>query len=236
MKTTSKTLVTIFIALLSISTQAQESLNKSKEFGLFAETKLNTYSSANSYSAFGLQYRKESKPNKFYRSQVMYQQKSNEYRSNDFRIEGDSLREVLYSSKNKGLFVGFGIEQQRHFYKKLHLYASLDARLGYGYSAHYKSMRSTRIDTSVNVFFANSNINYSKPEKISNMTTSRYSLDILPSIGSKLIFDKLILGFETGFNVSNAYQTQKNPNGERFSIYDLDLGLFLYRVYVNYRL
>jgi hypothetical protein len=116
------------------------------------------------------------------------------------------------------------------------LYASHDARIGYGSADYFRASSNRVIDTLNNVYFSNSFRNFSAQEKINSIQSHRFVLDILPSIGSKLVTRNLVFGIEAGLNLSNSYVTQKGIGINNYSIYDLSLSFFYSRLYVNYRL
>jgi hypothetical protein len=109
-------------------------------------------------------------------------------------------------------------------------------RLGYGSADYYKASSNRIIDTLNNVYFSNSFRDFSAQEKINSIQSHRFALDIMPSIGSKLVTRNLVFGIETGLNLSNSYVTQKGSGVNNYSIYDLSLSFFYSRLYVNYRL
>jgi hypothetical protein len=233
MKILLKPLSVLFLTVMTVSVQAQENKNKAKELGFFVETAMDN--SAVSNGLYGVQFKKETKPNKAIRVQLMYQKKNFQAEPYDYSFVKDTMKTTQTIQKSTGFYGGFGIEQQRQFYKKIFLYASLDARVGYSKSAFYKNIKSSAVDTVNGVYSTNPYSNYSIPEKISDWKANRFSFDILPSIGSKLIFQKLVLGIETGLNISNSYLSQSGTGLKKYSIYDLNISYMQFRAYINYR-
>lgn len=233
MKIVLKSCSLLFCSLLAMSVHAQEIKNKTKEIGLFVE--LGMDNSAASNGLYGVQFKKETKPNKSIRLQLMYQQKSFRSEPYEYSFVKDTMKTTQTTQKSNGFYGGFGIEQQRQFYKRVFLYASIDARLGYSKSVFYKTIKSSSVDTLNGVYSTNPYSSYSIPEKLSDWKASRYSFDILPSIGSKLIFQKLTLGVETGLNISNSYLSQSGSMLKKYSIYDLNISYMQFRAYINYR-
>lgn len=229
-----KKILTICALLLNAISQAQQARIKTNEIGLFVETSTNNNNFNN--RSFGLQYKKTNKPNHALRFQLLFNQSSLYNEPYEYAIVGDTIKTKQVIQENHAIFLGFGLEKQRHFYKNCFLYASLDARLGYGSADYYRASSNRVIDTLNNVYFSNSFRNFWAQEKINSIQSHRFGLDLMPSIGSKLVTRNLVFGIETGLNLSNAYVTQKGSGINNYSIYDLNISYFYYRLYVNYRL
>jgi hypothetical protein len=229
-----KKILTICALLLNVISQAQQARIKTNEIGMFVETSTNNNNFNN--RSFGLQYKKTNKPNHAFRFQLLFNQSSLHNEPYEYAIVGDTIKTKQVIQENHAIFVGFGLEQQRHFYKNCFLYASLDARIGYGSADYYRASSNRVIDTLNNVYFSNPFRDFSSQEKINSIQSHRFVLDLMPSIGSKLVTRNLVFGIETGLNLSNAYVSQKGSGINNYSIYDFSLSLFYYRLYVNYRL
>ena len=228
-----KIILSFFAVVLWFTTKAQQTRLKTNEIGLFTETIWSNSSFKN--KSFGLQYKRTNKPNHALRFQMLFNQSSIINEPYEYKVIGDTIRTKNLIKESHAFFVGFGLEQQRHFYKHCFLYASLDARLGYGFADYYNVTSSRIADTLNNVYFFNSFNQSNSKEKINSIQSYRFALDLMPSIGSKLILRNLVFGMETGFNLRNAYETQKGIGIRNYSIYNLDLSLFYYRAYINFR-
>ncbi len=127
------------------------------------------------------------------------------------------------------LFLGFGLEKQRHFYKSLHFFAALDLYGGIGtgeYQKHYVAetvwdpnvQRETRELLSVD---------------INNYTRS--FIRILPSIGAKFVFKKLNFGTEFSCADLGIYSEKVH---QKYANTTVDMNLFnasSVRLFLNYR-
>ena len=225
-------LITALLLIGSFSF-GQDAKTKNNELGLFIEAN-GSYSDLDS-RAYGLQFKKAKKNNKAYRFHALYRKNSTLNDPFQYTIVQDTIKTKQMKLENNSFYVGCGIEQQRQLYKKCYMYASLDARIGYGKADIYQISNSKVIDTLNKVYYNNAFRNYSTKEKITGINYSWIGLDILPSIGSKIVLQHLVFGIETGLNLSNSYHMQKGSNIQNYSIYDLNLSYLNYRVFVNYR-
>lgn len=224
-----KNILILCLLFSSISSFGQQAKSKQNELGLFIEA-----NGLSSDQGFGVQFKKAKKNNKAYRVQALYRKKSILNDPFEYTIVKDTIKTKAIGMEYNSFYVGLGIEQQRQFYKKCYLYASLDARIGFGKADIYQISNNKVIDTLNQVYFSNAFRNYSTKEQTTGIESSWFGVDILPSIGSKVILQHLVFGIETGLNLSNNYRIQRGSNVQNYSIYDLDLSYLNYRVYVNY--
>jgi hypothetical protein len=210
-----------------------QSKTKTKELGPFVEAN-GSYSNVDS-RAFGLQFKISKKNNKAFRIQALYKANTRLNEPFEYAIVKDTVKTKQVKTENRSFYVGFGVEQQHKLYSKCFMYASLDARIGYGYGYLYQISNSKVIDTVNQFYYSNAFKNYSTKEKISGVNSNWFGLDILPSVGSKIILPHLVFGIETGLNLSNNYLSQHGNQIRNYSIYDLNLSYLNYRAYINFR-
>lgn len=215
-----------------VKTNAQSTQKKVNEIGLFGEQKY--YNSMNNAGKFGIFYRREIKENKFRRFQLFY---TNFY-SNIYSYKPYSIiqkNDTIISKRNfknmKGFGIGYGIEKQRNFYKKVFLYAALDARFTYRKFDYFNYIDTSVLSTSQYTLMEHLN---STTTKIPNFTGNSFSVSILPTIGAKIdIKNRIVVGAEMMMTTSIGFQTQKENT--TYTIFDFDMDLFTQKFYINYK-
>jgi hypothetical protein len=120
--------------------------------------------------------------------------------------------------------VGAGIEMQRHFYKKVYLFAALELRGGYGSGSHDTLVRKT----------SSSGMPYAFGTKEGRADATMVYVGLMPSIGTKLQFKKLTVGTELS-GIESSYKQQRIENRSSYGVMDVMAGQFSQRIFVNYR-
>lgn len=198
---------------------------RKNEIGLFGQTS-NGFD--NDLTMAGVQYKKWVRPNMAIRALIAHgAHHSYDHSPGLINIIGDTVLTKNLNSRVNMVFIGGGVEAQRHFYKKIYLFAGLELRAGYGsgymdtlYSKQYKEQGSSRYTTSVD------GIRSSTPNI--NMTYVGFS----PSIGAKFQWSRITLGAEI-FPGEMAFNS-RNVSGTTTSLMDLNTDL-RQRVFLHFR-
>jgi hypothetical protein len=201
---------------------------RTNEAGLFGQTVATSgYNSA--LSLAGAQYKKWLKPNVGIRALLAHgNYYSFGYSPSSISMIGDTVvNENQRTRVNMG-FVGVGVEAQRHFYKRVYLFAGLELKGGYGsgftdtlYEKQYKESGKATYTKDIH------DIRSGTPNV--NMTYIGFS----PSIGAKMQWSRLGVGAEI-FAAEMSY-TATNTSGVKNSLFDFNMGDLRQRIFIHYR-
>ena len=104
---------------------------RKNEIGILATMPVNSSTGTGSESYGGLQYKRWVKPDFMaYRANIGYGEYLNHSDGIQYR-NGDTVFNILSATQLPAIFVGMGIEIQRHFYKRVYMYAAIDLYGGY---------------------------------------------------------------------------------------------------------
>jgi hypothetical protein len=201
---------------------------RANEIGLFGQAvATGGYNSA--LSIAGVQYKKWLRPNTGIRAILAH---GNYYSSlhtpTNISISGDTIINENLRTRVNMVFLGGGIEAQRHFYKRVYLFAGLELKGGYGsgytdtlYEKQYKeSGHSTYTKDILDIRSGTPNV---------NMTYLGFS----PSIGAKLQWNRLVIGAE--IFPAEMSVTFTNTSGLQTSSSDFNMGDLKQRIFIHYR-
>ncbi|MCB0698677.1 MAG: hypothetical protein H6551_00965 [Chitinophagales bacterium] len=202
------------------------------ELGLTAE--MDVFSGWNTTTAFqAIQYKRWK--NEHFGARFLLGRKDY-YSNNDFaasyQINGDTVVTLKPVTSGSVAIIGAGLEGQRQFYKRVHLFAAVEVKCGYGRGS---------IDT-----FTERALQ-SDPDKIlpppphapivtgkSPASTDIYHISLVPTFGGKIQFKRICFGSEMALNFLN-YTNIRHPNKHAIGHLDFDLGTINPRVFVHYR-
>lgn len=177
----------------------------------------------------GFQLKHWIKPNVAFRILAAYNPYNYAQRPYVFeRYSADSLR-VQYSRSSADMVaLGFGVEVQRQFYKRVFFFAGLEFLAGYGEGKGTSFSRIVPVE----------NIHYTHPGHVEpnyeEVFFRRSYARIIPGVGAKIVFNKINFGLETQF-ASVGLESQRSGE-KKYTIADVDvLGNIAYRFHVNYR-
>ncbi|MBL7706004.1 MAG: hypothetical protein JNM21_10720 [Taibaiella sp.] len=105
----------------------------------------------------------------------------------------DSLRMQATISNANMVAVGIGLEAQRHFYKKIWLFAALELQAGHGTGKTASSSDVLPYGSFFSVF-----PNVLSPD-YKTVAFQRTYVRLLPGVGAKIVFDRVNFGLETQF-------------------------------------
>jgi hypothetical protein len=201
---------------------------RTNEAGLFGQSV-----ATGGYNSFlslgGVQYKKWLRPNVGIRAILAHGNYiSFQYSPTAISVKGDTIiNENLRTRVNMG-FAGVGVEAQRHFYKRVHLFAGLELKGGYGsgytdtvYEKQYKESGHTTYSKDIR------DIRSGTPDV--NMTYLGFS----PSIGARLQWSRISIGAEI-FPAEISY-TGINTSGVKTSQFDFNMGELKQRIFIHYR-
>lgn len=193
-----------------------------QELGIFGQTEMNNndYGSA---SFAGLQYKRWRNEHLGFRAIVAYGQYS-AYGSEIRMISGDTSTTRQRQINIDLPVVGFGLEAQRHFYKRVYLFAAVELKGGYGSGTadtfQYKTIGRTSPISSA-------------PESAGGRDADLLYIGMSASVGARLQWTRLALGLEL-FPVQMTYT--KLDDGHPYSgMSEFNLGNFSQRLSLSWR-
>lgn len=201
---------------------------RNNEVGLFGQSVATSgYNSA--LSLAGVQYKRWLKPNVGIRAILAHgNYNSFQYTPNNINFIGDTVINENLRTRVNMAFAGIGVEAQRHFYKRVYLFAGLELKGGYGsgftdtlYERQYKEPGHTSYTKDIR------DIRSGTPNV--NMTYLGFS----PSIGAKLQWNRLIVGAE--IFPAEMSVTFTNTSGVQTSSSDFNMGDLKQRIFIHYR-
>lgn len=225
-------LVLVPLLLCSMMANAQDQtidLSKTKthkqhELGLIGGT---SFGYSDISGSLGAQYKHWTKPNKAFRLNLSFSEYTGGSSARHIGTSGDTVIERVTSTQVPVFYLGGGIEAQRQFYKRVFLYAAIDAQVGYGRG-------NTSEVTTRSVWSDNSSYFSATPTGIQDQVTY-FSASLTPYVGAKFQFSRISFGTEI-----SAIQTELvNVNGPRSfgtNSINMDIGNYVQRVFVLYRL
>lgn len=202
--------------------------NPTREIGLFGE---NVFTSTQSdiYGRVGIQYKNEFRENKLYRLMAGYGNYEYTSRKSYTKMVGDTLFSTQLHADVPMFFIGGGFEMQRHFYKRLHLYAAVELNAGYGKGTYNDLLIKEKNENQV------LEEHYLFVSSTASGPVSTFALNATPFIGAKFIWNRLILGSELSL-VRSSWQSVTFANAITESNMTFDLGSSVrQRIYLNYR-
>ncbi len=184
------------LLLLPVAVHAQDSTKTASALGFIHET---TGGAANNWSpqmnTIGVQYRRNFKPHKSFEVIAGYTDYRQSNKSGYQLIKGDSVFTSHFREHLQMVVAGFGVEVDRRFYRKVHFFAGIEARAGFG---------SGTTDTSITRLFNYTQVNPSTGllDKYVGETENSYSgpseqmfyMALTPYVGAKLEFKRISVG------------------------------------------
>lgn len=196
------------------------------EIGLLLES---GYNNSDFNGMFGLQYKRKVRSNTYYRLSIGY----GEYNYNADPVFQTRIGDTLVQSRNitrvPMVYLSNGLELQRHFYKHIMLYASIDLRIGYG-SGWYDSSTEIHVDNHLGSYFSSTGV-----KEYSGVNV--FYVGLLPYIGAKFEFRRISFGMELSALQCN-YRSVSYPTATtqgQGSMFDMGAGDLSQRFYFNFR-
>ncbi len=198
-----------FLALLLLPACAHAQLADSTHHAIGVVAEASGYSSAgysHSLRTAGIYYKWRKKENTSYTTSLAYAHSLSDEPSGNKVIAGNTVSTVQHHRELDLAIAGFAVEQQRHFYKKVYLFAGLDWRAGYGSGASSYTRRDETWHPPTSSTAATTVITEARTP---GPDVSRFLLYFSPSLGAKLDFKKISLGL----SVMNYIHVEVNDNG-----------------------
>lgn len=205
------------------------SINKN-EIGFFGQGSFG-YPNLSGEAKAGLMYKRWVKPNVALRFSAGVNPLSKMYQPRiGTSTFNDSVR-VFYQDQNVNrYFVSIGIETQRHFYKRIHLFAGVDLTGGYGQGKQYNYSRDVPVDMADRYYYSNWGDGH-----ISSTYRSGY-LGLSPYIGAKVVHKRLTYGIEASLgNLGVSYEKTGAEKAIYAPTFD-QLNNYSIRFFLSYRL
>lgn len=204
---------------------------KKNEIGLTAE--LDVFRSPNSSTAFqAIQYKHWK--NEHFGARFLLGRR--DYYDNaswraSYQVSNDTIISRTPITNGGVGIAGIGLEAQRQFYKRVYLFAAVEAKFGYGKAT---------IDTIVERSIENNTNRYlspppptATPGRPANNTDVYYA-SLVPTFGAKFQFNRISFGSEMALNLLN-YSYVNNKVTPGVGTLDFDLGRLNPRFFIQYR-
>lgn len=149
------------------------------------------------------------------------------FNSSILSLGADSVTRAHSMTKVNMPMIGAGIEMQRHFWKKVHLFAAVDLKGGYG-----TGTIDTFIDRSARSQYAGPTNTYGTSFVPQDVKMTYVALT--PSIGAKILTGRVSIGLEL-MPLQFAYRNMSYEKGPSSGVLDFNGGNFQQRVSVGYR-
>lgn len=225
--------ILLVIALLSQTTllQAQDAVVKKparerkNEIGIFSHMNSSSPGTYGNMDIQGVQYKRWKNETIGFRVIAGYGSYYNHSEPFNVKTLSDTVVEKN-TQTNIGLgTIGFGVEAQRKFFKRVYLYAAMELRGGYGTGTN---------DTVTVKRLVNPNNYYSFASNGGRTDATMFDINLSPSIGAKLNFNRLSFGVEV-YGVNMGYRTIRYGNGPSYSTGDFDMGNISQRMFINFK-
>lgn len=215
-------------SVVSVDRSASAAKEKSRELGIFSQFFHETEESGDQMLV-GLQFRRQVKPQLNFRVLAAYHRY--QYTARPEVLESynnDSLRMQATKSNANMLAVGIGLEVQRHFYKRVWLFADAELLAGLGTG---KTRSSSNVLPFGGFFRAFPDMMAADYKEV---TYQRTYIRLVPGVGAKIVFDRVNFGLETQF-ASIGIASEK-VGDRRTTLPGIHiLNNIAYRFQVNYR-
>ncbi len=192
------------------------------ETGLVSETNFGN----EEYGGPGMiQYKRWVRENMAYRANAGVGTYHNFILDGYFGIIGDTILEKQTREQVTMAFAGAGLEMQRHFYKRVYLYAAVDLLAGYG--------QGKTEDYIVRKVEVNGQDHRESSPTPGRGNISLFHMNLAPFVGAKIVFNRISFGTE--ISAINMSYTHKSDNFGRSSVVDMNMGYLRQRFFINYR-
>ncbi len=222
----------ILIAMLSMSVTgsiAQSTTKKipSRKNEIGFGYRIPTFNNFNNEAGIDLMFKHYTKPSKAFRIMAGYQNLQFRKSSSEYKALSDTLTISSKVYDFNTFFIGGGLQLQRHFYKRIILTAAVDTRFHMGSGdlnaiKEYKSLSGL----------------YSPISSTSSSlgAIKAFKWDLYPSIGAKFEFSRINFGLELTAQFMQYYSFVPQTSAiTPLSLFDLDLGNAISRIFINYR-
>jgi hypothetical protein len=223
-----KLLLSVLLCFSLITVFAQDIVKPvpkafNRELGLFGQTPLSG-NDDQSLGLLGLQYKHWHSQHLGVRAIIAYGDYTS---STDERttFSGDTIVTRQRHTDIALPVLGFGIEAQRHFYKRVHLFAALELKGGYGTGSErsWEQKSSGQGDSIV----------YQLGQNVDRRDASLTYIGMTASVGAKIQWARICLGMEL-FPISLSYRNM-DRSAHSVGIADLNIGAFSQRLFLHYR-
>jgi hypothetical protein len=205
--------------------------------GLFAETNVMSGNSQNAGMAtVGLQYCKKMKGHLLYNISLGYGSYNDHPAAIVTSIKGDTVISRSVGSKIDLAVLGFGLEAQHQFYRKLYFFGGVQLRIGYGSGTTDTNITQQYNETRVNpVTGATENGITTFVTAVSGPSATMFYGGFTPYFGLKLEFKRFTIGtsFMNYFTVRSINVKGRSEGNGTMS--DFDSNNLSQRFYVNYK-
>lgn len=225
-----RNLILSSLAMLSLSASAQEvttlelkPTQRKNEIGMLTDLGF-----SNNNSGIGIQYKHWKDEHKGIRANASYSSYNYAASKVYFPAQGDTVFSMQALTDISTISVGLGVELQRHFYKKVYMYAAIDVYAVYG-----KGNTNEVFSRELSKNGENERLDYDIAKSYSSTI---FKAGVLPLVGVKFNFNRISFGTELS-GMRMEYSSLKHDNGmpNTGGMVDFDMGNFSQRVFVNFR-
>jgi hypothetical protein len=232
-KTVFMKLIHLLALALPLNLHAQDTIKKQVAIGLVQEANRMYQGNGTPYiSTVGLQFRKNYKRNFSYSALLGYSHYLVVPQRNFSYIKGDTAYARSETSNIGMAVLGLGLEAERHFYKKVHFFAGLELRGGYG-----GGTTDTVITRQYNAVHTSSGSVYtyiaSDERHVKGADESLVYAAVTPYVGGKIELKKFSFGLSF---MNSLYLRLTQPEGHpSLGLLDFDLSNVTKRLFILYK-
>jgi hypothetical protein len=224
-----KNLIVIWFILLSIQTEAQPMNNtkpRRQEIGIGYRIPPLSRVSYNPETGLDVMYKKFLKPNRALRFMAGFQNQNFYKGQTVYEVMHDTVFATTPNQSAKTVFIGLGMQMQRHFYKRIVFTGAIDTRF------HYGRGRFEKYTEKVNLL--NQEKSHESAEFISGARAFQW--DLIPSIGVKFEFSRINFGIEMLSHMMDYFSlVPYSSSVSSISLFDFEIAQPSSRLTFNYR-
>ncbi len=227
----------VFLSLFVVFQGNAQTLDSSRNaIGVFGETN-SMFSGTGDprYSSSGLEYSKWNKKHLGYTVTIGYGNYSQTPSLASIRVVGFDTLTGKRATVNISMgMIGFGVQAERQFYKKVYFFAGFHVQAGYGSgkidSTVTKEYNVQQVDPVTGFNYTNTVISFGAK---TSATANMFYMGFTPSVGVKLQFKKFCIGAE--FMNYVTFRSIESEKGYTESSVDFDFANITQRLFVQYR-
>jgi hypothetical protein len=228
-------LIVATLLLLPFGLLARNADSTRHGLGIIGETNAMFVAPGNvSMNSFGLQYTKKTRKHFSYNIIAGYSDYLHRPVSSFSVIKGDTATSKTINT-NMGLgILGFGVEVERRFYKKLYFFAGLEVRAGYGVGSRDTTLTKEYNETMPNPYGGPPEVGFTTSSTgISGPDATMFYAGFTPYAGLKIDFKRFSVG--TSFMNFISYTSLHVKGAGADNMLDFDTNNIMQRFFVAYK-
>ena len=219
----------LFISTFALTAKTQPKLlNKvhRHEMGIGYRIPPLTSGSYNAEIGLDIMYKRFLRPNRAIRIVGGFQNQDFGHTLGNYMVQGDTLHITTPHRTAETIFLGFGVQMQRPFFKRIVFTGAIDTRFHYGWGRFENYLVKVNLDNQKSEHFY--------PELLSRAKAFKW--DLYPSMGVKFEFKRINFGIELISRMMNFDALMpENSNVSSFAFFDFEIAQPSSRISINYR-